>query len=73
MNLKPRPSITSYPAVKISDQKLNRIEVYRTPVSRLLFWKPKYIQHILALTDNGVYEIFPPEHKPHAPLFGEVK
>lgn len=71
---KRRPAITDYPAIKLDSQKIERIEIYRTKRSnRLLFWQPKYVEHILALTRSGTYEIFPPEHKPHPPLFGEVK
>lgn len=72
--IKPRPSITSYGAVPTGlNEKINRIEMYRTKRKGWHFWKQKYEIHTLALCDDAIYEIFPPYHKPHPPLFGERK
>lgn len=72
--IKPRPTLTNYGAEPTGlKKKINRIEMYRTKRKRYELWKPKYTVHTLALTNDGVYEIFTPDHKPHAPLFGEVE
>ena len=67
----PRPSLVSYCSVPTGlKEKINRIDMYRTKRKRYHFWKPKYEVHTLALCDDGVYEIFTPDHKRHEPLFG---
>jgi hypothetical protein len=73
-NVKPRPSMINYGALPTGlNKKINRIEMYSTRRKWYELWKPKRVLHTLVLCDDAVYEIFPPEHKPHPPLFGEAE
>lgn len=73
--IKPRPSVIEYGTIHTGlKENINRLEVYRNNRKQWYqFWKPKYQEHLLALTDKGIYEIFPPDHKEHPPLFESLE
>lgn len=68
--IKPRPSMINYGGIPTGLKgKINRIDMYSTRRKWYEIWKPKRIVHTLALCDDGVYEIFTPDHKMHPALF----